>query len=715
MWECIPKLMRAAGIGSFYIGLALVLLACTTGTAGPEGPPGPQGPPGLLGEVGPPGPPGEMGPQGETGESGEAGPPGLFFSAPGPGLQVEITGVEIPEDGLPLISLTIADEGGRPLNPEDLEGIRFTIAQIVEDPETGVTRYQSLLLGEAEGQPYDYNGETLQPVMGSATQPRDDREGTFEQLGPGEYTYKFASAFAVEPNPDLTTAVGVYAWKDGREFVANHVYYFVPAGGEPTASRQIVTADSCESCHNPLAAHGGTRRDPALCVTCHTNQNIDPETGSVLEFNQMIHQIHNGAGLPSVEAGEPNLYVGFRQSVFDLSDVVWPQDVRNCTTCHDGGAESDHYKTAPNTAGCTSCHDDVDPALGENHPGRGHADNECTECHIPEGDEFDISVTGAHTIPINSSQIAGMNLEIVNVEGAEPGGALTITFKISDNAGNVIEPAATDRLAVTLAGPTTDYLNRWTEVIDPELIEDAGDGNVSYTMTQVIPAEATGTYAVGMEGFVMETISGVDDPVRVSAFNPITYVALDGGEPDPRRQVVDRELCNACHDDLALHGTIRKNTEYCVMCHNPLGTDEAQRPAEDLPPETIHLKVLLHRIHTGEELQDSQPYIVYGFGGSAHDYSEVVFPGNRADCQTCHIEGSYTLPLPADAEPTTIVTEAGQEVSSSLPIVSACTSCHDTQAAKGHSELQTTSSGIETCQVCHGQNREFDVAEIHEN
>lgn len=705
--------VRLASLSLIGLGLAILFLGCAAEHESLEGPPGPQGPPGLPGEVGPPG---ETGPQGETGppgEQGKVGPSGIFFSAPGPGLVVEITDVEIPDDGLPLVSLTITDEAKRPLTEEDLEGIRFTIAQLVQD-ETGVTRYQNLLLQQAEGQPYTFEGGTVQATLATTTQPTDDRDGTFEQIGPGTYTYKFASQLSIEPDSELTTAVGVYAWKDDRAYVANNVYYFVPAGGAPTLTRQVVTETSCGSCHNPIRVHGGTRRDPALCVTCHTNQNIDPETGNVLEFSQMIHKLHRGTDLPSVLAGDPYLIVGFRQNIHNFSNVVWPQDVRNCTTCHSGGAESDNYKNAPNAAACVACHDDVNPTTGDNHIGSGYADNECADCHIPEEAEFDESIVGAHVIPANSEQIAGMNLEIVSADGVAPSEAIAVTFKITDDNGNIIDPSATGRLALTVAGPTTDYLNRWTEIVDPALVVDAGDGNFTYTLEEGIPADAIGTYAVGMEGYIMENIAGVDDPVRVAAFNPVIYVALDGGDPDPRRQVVDRELCNACHNDLALHGGLRQNTEYCVMCHNPMGTDEEQRPAEALPPQTIHYKVLIHRIHTGAELQESQPFIIYGFNNSVHDFSDVVFPGNRAACATCHVTDSYLLPLPSGVQPT-IVTQDGEIVSSTLPIVSACTACHDTQEARGHAALETTIDGLETCQVCHGSGREFDVAIVHDN
>ncbi len=386
--------------------------------------------------------------------------------------------------------------------------------------------------------------------------------------------------------------------------------------------------------------------------------------------------------------------------------------MRNCTTCHSGGTESDYYKAAPNAAACVACHEDVNPTTGENHPGDPRADNECAGCHVPENQEFDISIVGAHVVPANSDQIAGMNLEIIAVEGAAPGGDLTVTFKITDNSGNLIEPAATDRLSINVAGPTSDYTNQWAETVDPTLVVDAGDGAFSYTLTQSLPSDATGTYAVGMEGRMLETIVRVEDPIRVAAFNPVNYVALDGGEPTPRRQVVDVELCNACHNDLALHDGFRKNPEYCVMCHNA-GSDIDSRPEEELPPTSIHFKVMIHRIHTGEELVDSQPYLIYGFNNTVHDFSGVIFPGNREVCETCHVSGSYTLPLPPGVQPT-IVNLDGENVSSTLPIVAACTSCHDTAATKGHAALQTTADGLETCEVCHGSGSEFDVETVHD-
>jgi OmcA/MtrC family decaheme c-type cytochrome len=231
---------------------------------------------------------------------------------------------------------------------------------------------------------------------------------------------------------------------------------------------------------------------------CHTDQNVDPESGNSLNMQVMIHKIHSGAALPSVQAGDTYHIVGFRQNVFDFSAGTWPQDTRNCTTCHTG-PDGANFQTAPNIAACTSCHDDVNLATGENHPGGEQEDGSCSNCHQPEGEEFDASIVGAHTIPLNSTQVTGITLEIVSVEGAVPGGSPIVTFKVTDSGGNAIAPADMGYLALTLAGPTTDYVNRVTETVfrapsdTPPVVEDAGSGAYRYTFTYTLPTDATGT------------------------------------------------------------------------------------------------------------------------------------------------------------------------------------------------------------------------------
>ena len=304
------------------------------------------------------------------------------------------------------------------------------------------------------------------------------------------------------------------------------------------------------------------------------------------------------------------------------------------------------------------------------------------------------------------------------MEGATPGAAPSVTFKASDDSGKVFAPGDLDYLALTVAGPTGDYTNRMTETVfrkttsAPPVVKDAGNGAFTYTFTETLPISATGTFAVGIEGYLMETINGVKDPVRVAAFNPVSYFSLDGSKPKPAVVAVDRKLCNACHGDLAAHGTIRQNPEYCVLCHNPVASDSAQRPVQALPATSIDFREIIHRLHRGGDA--TTPLSVYGFGGRLLSFADVIFPGNLADCQTCHVANSYGLPLAAGRVPTTVINQAGQTVSITLPIRAVCTSCHDSDVVAGHAELQTTVGQVETCEVCHGPNSEFSVPTVHQ-
>jgi OmcA/MtrC family decaheme c-type cytochrome len=669
------------------VGSAVLLAACASGSAPATGPAGP------VGSAGPVGPAGSVGPAGQS------------FVVPGAGLKVKITGAEFPATGKPVVSLTVTDGDGRPLPAKAIEGYGFTIAQIVVDDTTHLSKYQNLLLHQVKGIPYTLNGVVKQPALAQGMQPFGDTGGAWTGDN-GQYTYTFSNTLTGSVVPTLTTSIGLYAYKDARATVANDVYTFVPAGGQPTVTREIVTNQACETCHNPVQAHGGVRQMTALCVTCHTDQNIDTESGNSVEFKVMIHRIHSGANLPSVKAGTPYFIAG--RSATDFSKVVWPQDTRNCTTCHSGGADSDHYKTAPNTAACTACHDNVNLATGENHQGGVQPDTKCAGCHQPDdGQEFSASIIGGHVIPANSKSVKAITLQIVSFTNVAPDASPVVQFKVTDSTGAVIVPNTMPRLSANLAGPTTDYTNRWTESMTATAVE-VGGGTYAYTFTAKLPKDITGTYALGLEGGVLQQINKV--AVRIAAFNPVTYTAVSGSKLTPRRQIIDRNKCNACHANLAPHGTYRQNTDYCVMCHNPTASDAANRPADAMPPTSINFRVMIHRLHSGGSI--ANPLVVYGGGGTPTSFSDVVFPGNLADCQTCHLPNTYGVPLADNVLPTT-VTQSPTVVLSTLPTRSVCTACHDAKEAIGHTELQTTSSGIETCEVCHGPGAEFDVTKVH--
>ena len=86
---------------------------------------------------------------------------------------------------------------------------------------------------------------------------------------------------------------------------AGGAFNFVPSGSD--AVQKLETVDrrgAATAATGQLTAHG-SRRATQLCLTCHSPQTGDPETDRTVDFKVMIHKIHAGEILPSVEQGNP--------------------------------------------------------------------------------------------------------------------------------------------------------------------------------------------------------------------------------------------------------------------------------------------------------------------------------------------------------------------------------------------------------------------------
>jgi OmcA/MtrC family decaheme c-type cytochrome len=697
------KLLRYIFLPALFLLFLVVISACT-GPAGAQGSPGPQGEPGAA--------------------------------APGEGLALKITGVEIPGDLRPVVTFSLQDGRGKPLEPDllDANSLRFTITRLSVDSASGISQYVSYVTSQVQGQEYTFKGKTTRPALESALQAISamDQGGEFQRTKAGEYNYKFKTVLPADYDKSATHAVGAQATRDTRKFVGNDVFYFVPAGGATTAMRQVVATESCNQCHGQLAAHGGQRTDTKLCVLCHTSQTTDPESGNSVEMKVMVHRIHKSLELPSVKEGKPYLIVGFNQSVHDFSAIHLPvgMDVRSCTTCHGAAPlgvkaedypklapQADNWKTAPSRAACGACHDDVDFASGKGHQGGPQPnDAACKACHTADsGKEFDASIVGAHTIPAKSKQLAGLEAEIIGVTNTGPGEKPMVVFTAKDKSGKVIPLSGLTGVSLHVAGPTTDYVNQWSETPAAGTIVDRG-GTFSYTFNRGIPADATGTYAVGLQMGRVESITvkdGEKQNVTIYAYNPVKYIAVTDPTPVPRRTIVATESCNQCHSELAFHGGGRKNLgEFCQLCHNPANVDVPHLvpPTFGGPfkeaPQSINFRFMIHRIHTGAEL--TRDFTIYRTRG-VFNFNEVEFPADRRECSKCHVGDSYKLPLPA----TMADTRAPREFYTPLgPAASACLGCHDSKNAAAHAQAMTAPIG-ESCSACHGQGKDFDVAKVH--
>lgn len=626
-----------------------------------------------------------------------------------PGLSLKILEGSIDDAGTVSFRFMITDPKGLPL---DINGV-FTPGEVSVRPVAAfIPRGEELYRSYIEVM-------RTSPITGdTATQAARDRTGTVEQVGEGEYIYTFGNRVPLDFDRTATHTIAVWALRDLEEFDLGEesdsdIFHFVPDGSEVTVTRDIVSDAACNQCHGDLSAHD-QRKKVGLCITCHTPQSTDPDTGNSVDFTTMIHKIHMGAELPSVQAGTPYQIIGFRQSVHDYSTVEFPADVRRCETCHQNATQADHYLTEPSMRSCGSCHDNVNFATGENHARLPQvSDNQCRNCHIPEGElEFDLSIIGAHTVEQNSKQLPGTNFEILSVVDTAPGRKPTVRFSIRNDTGEPVDPPDMGRLALVMAGNTADF----SRVISESATTAEGSaGEYSYEFESPIPEDAQGSWAVGIEGYQSVTLlpgtlqerTNVRDP----GDNDVFYFPVTDAETQPRRRVVGQQKCDSCHYDLQLHGSNRNDVEHCVLCHNPNTTDVARRPEEEGAPESVNFRVMIHKIHTGEELDDrSKPYVIFGFRSSRHEFSEVRFPGDRANCETCHISGTQQLPLQEGILPTQTPRDL---FNPTPPTTSACLSCHTSLSAAAHADLNISGRFGEACAVCHGSEADFSVDRVH--
>src|SRR5439155_17816578 len=249
---------------------------------------------------------------------------------------------------------------------------------------------------------------------------------------------------------------------------------------------------------------------------------------------------------------------------------------------------------------------------------------------------------GAHTIPRFSRDLPGVNFEITSITNTQPGQKPMVTLKITDKEGLLVETSQRSFLNLVIAGPNTDYASYWSESL---LKTPSTGGVVTYTFQKAIRADAKGSFTVGVEGYRNITLQpGTAKEiknVRDVGFNQVVAFAVTDQSAVPRRMVVSQENCNSCHGSLALHGTIRQNVQYCLVCHNANTDDKARRPADKLPTESIHFKTMVHKIHTGEDLAND--FTIYGFGNQPINFNEVTFPGDRRDCEKCHLPDTEQL------------------------------------------------------------------------
>jgi OmcA/MtrC family decaheme c-type cytochrome len=535
----------------------------------------------------------------------------------------------------------------------------------------------------------------------------------------------------------------------------NASYTFQPSTGATTGifSREIVDTATCDTCHTSLTAHGGARVEVQYCVMCHNPGTTDPYSGNALDMKVMVHKIHTGNALPSIQtASVPNTtptlgigywIVGYMESLNNFNTVVFPQDTRNCTTCHVQNVptltEAINYESVPTAEACGACHDNVNFATGANHSSSIVAnDAQCSTCHGPTSglDNGQLQVVAAHVIPEMVFQ-KRISYNIIKASNTGPGQKPVIQFSVTDPTNNnkpwnllTDEPFAyctnanfgEANLNLAIAWSTTDYTNVGSgvtsEVAEPISLPVTcaaapptanGDGSYTITSPTAIPANIKGSAGILFQGHPAHDFNDGNGAQEIPVPNTVSYAPITDSVVVPRREVAAVANCNTCHFQLNGHGNNRVDSvQACSFCHNPNATDVVARigagitpsnpdPTDELAEQTIDLKVMIHAIHasTFRSGDFGIPYVVYHRGSANNFSAETPFPGALNNCTACHDTGTYYPPDPASSTvlATTVSTyvngvggsgPAGQIAVT--PGTAACSACHTSPTEATHME-----------------------------
>jgi OmcA/MtrC family decaheme c-type cytochrome len=727
-------------------------------------------------------------------------------------LQLEIQSVNLPESGPPTITFRATDQDGAPIDDfvdqawagtrpvaqgeqraaPYLASPRFVIAMLEDDGD-----YVDYFVRTATGVDFiqTQGGDPVPPAIPSTIQANFDAppaptqggdvaaaeaafRARFQSQGDGVYVY---TASDLDPEivaqMDRTKTHTAAMWttrttpdRDAtRPSPASATFNFVPAGGAATLD-EVVIDEACNACHGVMSAHDN-RTGVQLCITCHNPEapnpeggaraaNVDPETNNAIDFKQMIHKIHAGSVLPSVQEGTPFHIVGRAtanpappSSVHDWSDVAFPQPVQNCTACHQG-EDAANYKNRPAIVACSSCHDNVEfdgtkvaglpgCAVEETtarcaHVGLPALDlTNCSACHSPD-------VIDAQHLVAGFAEAGQYRYEIVSA-GIQEDRRPVVTFRVVNPSNGIAYDLRThptwtqtasgaSRLFIDIGFPSNEYANDveggqpfgqplQIPIVDRPgvntALENAEDGAYRIVGPLALPPGVTSATAV-LEGHPA-VAEGPTAATRIPVTTAVEFFGVDG-PAQPRRDVVSVESCNACHGVISAHGNNRNDTvQGCAVCHNPNATDKSRVPPGVEGETPIDFKWMVHVIHAGEHRQ--APVTIYGFGGTPHEFPATV-PFSAGNCNMCHVNDSFRVPLQEGTLGTTISSGPDDGTPSDnvreTPTFSACLSCHEGRTnerlemtARDHALTYVQADGSEECATCHGTGGIVDVTQVH--
>ena len=506
-------------------------------------------------------------------------------------LIAEITDVTVSSP--PVMSFTLSTQAGNPVTGMSPGSVSATFMKLNPPASANeTTQWESYINVLATPDP-----NTDEPVFSQALQaardpgligndPEDPDDDVINVTDNGDGTYVFnyttdvtavTDPTPVSWQPGYTTRAGLEIRITGAINPDNPTFTFVPDGGAGSGSRQIVALQSCNNCHQRLSLHGSGRFTTDYCVACHNDGTRDPDGGESVSMAYMAHSIHGSEIRAAQDA--PYIVIARRGAVHDYSEVTYPQDVRECQSCHseDTSSDGDAWATDIVALACGGCHVDrlvevsTDPVTAVSTYGMRHVvnnvitdfeDNACLGCHNNPTTFPDLVTAEIHAIPERAS-LANYKYNIIDVTDTNVGQNPQVTFSVTnpndgDSAYDLNEPGgpfdpgtwgSDTRLAVTLAWPSNDYTNRNTGSQVAAFRPGSPAQNVSMEVLGNCPGDdcveiATGVYTITSPvevpaGLTGGSLAAAMDGHPAEQLYP--NMGCDGGDEDGEPCVTDAD------------------------------------------------------------------------------------------------------------------------------------------------------------------------------
>lgn len=236
----------------------------------------------------------------------------------------------------------------------------------------------------------------------------------------------------------------------------------------------------------------------------------------------------------------------------------------------------------------------------------------------------------AGTTRSRAQALTAFQFNIISVRGSTgadavaPGEFATVTFSVTNPQTGAAYDLRTDpawtqtatgasRLFLQIAWNTIDITNTDSgsntvggrgaampipvNALGPLVIVN-GDGTYQVTAPLPVPATATGSGVVGMEGHPAGPDASGAFTVRVPVKSVYATFRITDAIATPRRNIVTVSKCMRCHRSdgtgvaprLTLHGSNRtEEPQVCALCHNPNNTDIVFRRATEESVRKAHL------------------------------------------------------------------------------------------------------------------------------